>query len=202
MPVWMRLTLLALLVSLAVVMISCDGGASSSDSTPGPATQTPETPPTVVLTPSAKTKGYLGPTIAFDYPDNWYLLRQSYEAGEERVVLANIDRNVSDEDLPDGAIRIEFSGFTGGSLGSIPGDVKETVEFGGIRFSLREGQDVPWRLTGTFLIGGVNFRYIADVRMNTAEPAIDLLRPVLESWVVGSANNHPTRRCISPVECP
>ena len=200
-----RLCIGAALLALATLVVACNGGASSSDSTPAspPAgTQTAEAPPTPVLTPSTETKRYLGETIAFTFPDNWYIVKRSYESEVETVILANIERDVAAKDLPEGAIKIEFTGTPRAGQGPKLEDVKETRAISGVRFSLREGDDVPWQIIGSFVIGGINFRYTADVRMNTDEPQLDQLTPLLESWVVGSTNNHPARPCISPIECP
>ncbi len=204
-----RFTLVAAMLALAVFGIACSSGSTST--LPSPTATRPEASPTAtveavpltpVLTPSAEVLQFLGPTIAFEFPENWYLLQRSYESGEETVVLANIDREAGGAGLPSGAIRIEFTGKQGGELGAAPGEVKETFDISGIRFTLTAGEEVPWTLRGSFLIGGVNFRYVALVQMNTPEPQMEVLTPILESWVVGSTNNHPARTCISPVECP
>jgi hypothetical protein len=158
-------------------------------------------PPSPVLTPSQEVRSFLGETVAFDFPANWYVLETSYESEQETVVLVNISRDVAVGDLPPGAIRIEYVGKKAEPPEAIPGEVKQTFDISGVSFTLSEAEAVPWKLTGSFKIGGINFRYVAEVHMNTPEPQMDVLTPILESWVIGSTNNHPTRTCISPVEC-
>jgi hypothetical protein len=155
-----------------------------------------------VLTPPQDFLRFLGETIAFAYPPDWHLWNTSYESEQETVVMANITEEEGEEGLPSGAIKIEFTGKPAEPLEPMPGEVIEKFVISGVTFTLREGEEVPWTLRGTFKIGGINFRYLADVQMNTPEPQMDVLMPILDSWVVGSTNNHPTRTCITPGECP
>lgn len=192
---WLILCALVLLVGLGA---ACRGGSSATDS------DDDEPPPTPVLVPSEETKAYKGETIAFSIPDNWFILDQTYEeeGPEEMVVAANMDRDVKPEDLPEGAIRFEFTGQLAEPAEAEPGEVVEELQIEGVRFTVREVKDIGWTVTGKFKIGGINYAYKAVVQMNTEEPETELIEPILQSWVVGSTNNHPQRTCISPVECP
>ncbi len=187
------------------VAVACGGGSDNGPTVTGvtPGITAPQASPTpLVLTPPPDFLQFLGETIAFAYPPEWYLWNTSYEAEQETVVMANITEEEGEEGLPSGAIKIEFTGKPAEPLEPLPGEVIEEFIITGVTFTLREGEEVPWTLRGAFTIGGINFRYVADVQMNTTEPPMDLLRPILDSWVVGSTNNHPTRTCISPGECP
>lgn len=200
----------AALLVLAAFGIACGSSESrSAGPPPSPAAQdvspTPEMSPAVpVLTPSADVLQFAGETMAFEYPDNWYILQRSYQADlpEERVVLANVERESAGAVPLQGTIRVEFSGKRGGEFRALPGEVLDRFDIGGVAFTLRGDSGHPLRLTGTFVIGGVNFRYIADAVVYLPEPPMAVLAPLLESWVAGATSNHPTRTCISPVECP
>ncbi len=202
--------LAAVLLAWVTVGIAC-GGGSSAPAGVTPAITPPTTPggtaPEASLTPAAFPPGqevrqFVGETIAFSYPADWYLWSNSYESERETVVLANILAEEASAELPPAAIRIEFTGQPAEPQEALPGAIVETFNIAGARFSLREGGEVPWLLTGGFKIGGIDFRYAARVLMNTPEPQMDVLRPILESWVIGSTNHHPPRTCISPGKCP
>jgi len=206
----MRRTLAAAALALALLAAAgCgsgeEGGGVTGGVTPG---ITPnEGGSSASLTPvgfplDVEVQAFLGETIAFSYPKDWYVWSNSYELERETVVLGNVPSDEAAEELPEGAIRIEFIGAPAESPQAIEGEIVETLDVAGVKFSLREGEDVPWLLTGGFKIGGIDFRYFAKALMNTADPETGQLLPILESWVVGSTNHHPARTCISPVKCP
>ena len=199
---WVLATVALIGVTVAV---GCGGGSDDGPSVNGvtPGITSPQDSPTApVLTPPKDFLQFMGETIAFSYPPDWHLWNTSYESEEETVVMANITEEEGEEGLPLGAIKIEFTGKPAEPLEPLSGEVIEQFIITTVTFTLRQGEEVPWALRGSFKIGGINFRYVADVQMNTPEPQIDVLRPILDSWVVGSTNNHPTRSCISPGECP
>ncbi len=206
-----RPVLAAAVLAWLALSIACGGNSSSpAAGTPGitasvtPGIMQPESSPEPTgFPPGVEVRQFVGQTIAFAYPADWHMWSNSYESERETVVLANIPQEGgTGGGLPSGAIEIEFLGAPAEPHGALPGDVVQSFSIAGVRFSLREGGEVPWILTGGFKIGGVNFRYDAKVLMNTPEPQMDVLTPILASWVVGSTNNHPPRSCISPGACP
>jgi hypothetical protein len=194
--VWLLLGTLVALVALAV---ACKGGSSEDDSGDG------ELIPTPVLTPSEETTGFLGEAMAFEFPSNWFIVRNEFdeEEGRETVVVSNVDRDVAPEKLPEGGVRFEFRAEDAQPPeGELGGEVVEAFSLNGVSFTARRGEESPWMVTGGFKIGGVNYGYRADVRINAAELDVEQIKPLLQSWVVGSTNHHPQRTCISPLKCP
>ncbi len=204
MPRW-----IAAVAALALLAVAAGCGEDEATGLPAAVTPgiTPLGTPGASLTPAAFPPGqevaqFRGETIAFSYPADWQLWSKSYEAQRETVVLASVPPQEEGEALPEGAIWMQFTGMPAEAPESVPGEIVQTMDVGGVRFSLRKGEETTWLWTGGFKIGGIDFRYSAKVLVNTAEAEPDLLRPVLESWVIGSTNHHPARRCISPGACP
>ena len=193
---WLLMGTLALLLALAA---ACSSGGSSGDEP-----EDGEPVPTPVLVPSEETTGFLGETIAFDFPSNWFIVRNEYdeEAGKETVVVSNVDRDVAPEKLPEGGIRFQFTAQDAQPTGELEGEVVEQFALNGVTFTVRSGDEIPWSVFGRFTIGGVYYGYRADVQMNIAELDTEPIKPILQSWVVGSTNHHPQRKCISPLKCP
>ena len=190
------------------LVIACGGsgaGSSDGDSTPLGITPAPRPPQALTAepqsTPAKDFQRFLGKTVAFGFPDDWELWSNSYESERETVVIANVPEEEAAEGLPQGAIRIEFTGAPDEPLGPLPGEVVDRFVITGVTFAVSKGEDIPWMIRGSFVIGGIDFRYTAVVEMNTPEAQMDVLRPILDSWVVGSTNNHPSRSCL-PGECP
>jgi len=203
--------LAAAVLAWVAVGIACGGNGSTPAAetpaitmsvTPG-ITRPDATPEQTGFPPGVEVRRFLGQTIAFSYPTDWYVWKRNFESGQETVVLANIPQEQGAGGVPPpGAMEIEFLGRPWEPHQAVPGDIVQSFYIAGVHFTLRQGGEVPWMLTGGFKIGGVNFQYAAKVLMNTPEPQMDVLRPILESWVVGSTNHHPPRSCISPGECP
>ncbi|HEU4759064.1 MAG TPA: hypothetical protein VFT91_03685 [Dehalococcoidia bacterium] len=190
---------------LLVAAVACGGGGSDVPAGVTPAITPPS--PDVSLTPVGFPAGlevqqFVGQTIVFSYPKDWQMWSKSYQSQRETVVLASVPAQDESAALPDGAVRIDFTGSPAEAPQTLEGEILQTMDIAGVRFSLRQGEDVPWLLTGGFKIGGIDFRYSARVAMNTAQPQLDIVRPILESWVIGSTNHHPLRSCISPGKCP
>lgn len=192
---WLVLGALASLVMLAA---ACSGGSSGDEP------EDEEPVPTAVLVPAEETTGFFGETIAFEFPSNWFIVRNDYDegAGKETVVVSNVDSDVGPERLPEGGVRFQFTAEDAQPTGELEGEVVEQFSLEGVSFTVRSGEDIPWSVFGRFTIGGVYYGYRADVQMNTAELDTEPLKPVLESFVAGSTNHHPERTCISPLKCP
>ena len=209
---WILAAAAAVWVTLVIACGGSGAGSGDGDSTPldgsatplgvTPAIRPPQASPAEPQSsPAKELQKYLGETVAFGFPDDWEIWSNSYESEREIVVIANVPEEEAAGGLPLGAIRIEFTGEPEEPLDPLPGEVVDRFVITGVTFTVSEGEEVPWMIRGSFVIGGIDFRYTAVVEMNTPEPQMDVLRPILDSWVVGSTNNHPTRSCL-PGECP
>jgi hypothetical protein len=196
-----RWSILAAAVLLWIAAAAACGGGSSPSSDGDSSTPEPTPSPAVPVTPSAETSRFRGETIDFSYPDNWFIWVESWDGHQEHVVVANLPKQDEDAELPSGSIKIDFTGGPAQPHEALPGEVTDTFRFQNVRFTLRKIKEEPWRLTGSFKIGGINWTYVADIRINTEEAQVEMLQPLLESWVIGSTNHHPIRSCI-PGECP
>jgi len=128
--------------------------------------------------------------MAFDYPVGWYVWSARVSPVslgiQERVVISTAPPQPEEEDLPAGAIKIVFEG-TGGPRGPEIGLSEaqeiftagpEEVEFG----VFRNGAAAPWSVDGATIKD--NCLYYASAYMNTEEPALEMVRPILETWTL------------------
>ena len=125
--------------------------------------------------------------MAFDYPSDWYVWSKSFNGIAERIVIGNVPVQSETEALPVGGIKIAFEspGATGPTLS--PVEPLKTVILGpeGIPFGLFEGGPgavAPWSVRG--MIDKGERVYYAFVEMNTEEPALDVVTPILETWTL------------------
>ena len=125
--------------------------------------------------------------MAFDYPSDWNVWSTSFNGEAERIVIANIPVQPEPDKLPAGGIKIAFEspGSTGPTLS--PAEPLEIMTVGpeAIPFGLFEGGSgavAPWSLRA--MIDKGTRVYYAFVDINTEEPALDVVKPILETWTL------------------
>jgi DNA-binding CsgD family transcriptional regulator len=164
---------------------------------------TPSAPPTgsatqastQSVTPPASTAlpgRFDGVTMSFTYPADWYIADSvrpyfDQERGDENVVIQSFPpETTATEGLPGGAIKLDFSGFPL-TLAATP-----TIESGyqplaidnpsGARFLIRQLEEGYWHIWGLAVLDGCFF--FVSVLMNTEEPTVDDVEPILSSWTL------------------
>ncbi|MFQ5879467.1 MAG: hypothetical protein ACE5IZ_04770 [Dehalococcoidia bacterium] len=182
----------------ALALAACGGGGASvapsptaePEPTPTPTPSPPSTPtvtasptPEPTPTPQPALLHFQGQTFAFDYPQDWHIWTRSYQNGQETVVLANIPPATDGRGgLPTGAIKVDMASGQRILTGNGPPEDAQLLSFppSNVKFFLSQGGEVPWVVQGTFRAQGRY--YIVSVLMETDEPQIEDVRPILSSW--------------------
>ena len=193
-----RLTLWIMCSVVALALLSCGGDHPSPPASEPPlATPTGAPSATPGAQPTTATAGgplilqhFEGRTMAFDYPVGWYVWSSRVSPVnlgiQERVVISTAPPQPEEKDLPAGAIKIVFEG-TGGPRGPSVGlgEAQEVFTAGpeGVQFGLfRDGATAPWAVIGA-TSKDARLCY-ASAYMNTEEPALEMVRPILETWTL------------------